>query len=187
MTTKSTNRLGILILLLAAVLAACAPQAVTTVPPSAPESTSIPASEAILPILTMEEFGFRFRYPGQYQAVIFEDSLCLSPAEEYGMPGPCHVQNFGIKILDAGSRTLEQAADEAADRGNPDIEVKRTPIKVGGQPAILLDDIYAADILRMVVVVHNGRIYQMTFVPSGDSPGQRTRPLTRRWAFSTTQ
>ena len=167
MTTKSTHRSGMLIVLLAAVLAACAPQAVTTVPTSAPASTSVPASEAVL---TMEEFGFRFRYPAQYQAVIFEDSLCLTPAREYGMPGPCHVQNFSVEILEAGGRTLEQAADEAATRGNPDIEIRRMPITVAGQPAILLDDIYAADILRMVVVVYNGRVYRLTFVPWAENP-----------------
>ena len=167
MKTKSTRRSGMLIFLLAAVLGACAPQAVTTVPTSAPESTSVPASEAVL---TMEEFGFRFRYPAQYQAVIQQNGLCLSPSQEYGPPGPCHVQNFGIEVQDAQGRTLEDATEEAAARGNPDIEVKRTPITVGGQPAILLDDIYSVDILRMVVVVYNGRIYQLTFVPWVDNP-----------------
>ena len=167
MMTNLTYRSGMLILLLVAVLAACASQVVTTVPTSAPESTSVPESEAIL---TMEEFGFRFRYPAQYQAVIFEDSLCLTPAREYGMPGPCHVQNFGVEVLDAGGRTLEQAADEAATRGNPDIEIRRTQITVGGQPAILLDAIYAADILRMAVVVYNGRVYRLTFVPWVEDP-----------------
>ena len=85
-------------------------------------------------------------------------------------PHCCDVQNFGVEVLDAGGRTLEQAVDEAAARGNPDIEVRRTPITVGGQPAILLDDIYAADILRMVVVVNNGRIYHLTFVPWAEDP-----------------
>ena len=168
MTTKLTYRSGMLIFLLAAVFVACSPQALTVVPTPAAESSPVPTQEQA--ILTMEEFGFRFRYPAQYQAVIYEDSLCLTPAREYGMPGPCHVQNFGVEVLDSGGRSLEQAADEAATRGNPDIDVRRTPITIGGQPAILLDDIYAADILRMVVVVYNGRVYQLTFVPWAENP-----------------
>jgi hypothetical protein len=173
MTSKSLYRSGLLLFLLAAVLGACAPQTVTAEPTSASESTHISTQvtqQAALALLTLEQFGFRFRYPAQYQTVIGQKGLCLSPAQEYGPPGPCHVQNLGIDVQDAQGRTLEDAAEEAAARGNPDVEVKRTPITVGGQPAILLDDIYSVDVLRIVVVVYNGRIYQLTFVPWADDP-----------------
>lgn len=159
------HRFFSLILGLVVALGACAPQPETAVPTPIPSSIASHQAAVVMPLLTLEEYGFQFLYPPQYQAVIFQNGLCLSSAREYGRPGPCHVQNFGIDVMDAEGRSLEQAADEAAATGNPEIEVKRTRLTVAGEEAVLLDDIYAVDLLRKVVIVHTGRIYTLTFLP----------------------
>lgn len=41
-------------------------------------------------------------------------------------------------------------ADAIAAQAYPDIEVLRTDIEAGGEPAVLLDDIYGVDVLRKV-------------------------------------
>jgi hypothetical protein len=174
MTAKQTYCFSLALFLLAAILGACAPQATTAMPTSVPTSTSGPVQQADLPVLTLEEFNVRFRYPPEYQAVVFQNGMCLAPVQEYGQPGPCHVQSFGLEVLEAQGLSLEQAADEAAAFANPDIEVTRTSLTVGGEPAVLLDNIYAYDRLRMVVIVHGSRFYRLTFVPWAEDQAEDT-------------
>ena len=77
----------------------------------------------------------------------------------------CHAANAFVDVTYAGGQSLAQAADDVVASANPDIEVQRTDIVVGGEPAVLLDDLYAADVFRKVVVSHGDRLYTLSFVP----------------------
>lgn len=91
--------------------------------------------------------------------------MCFTLAQTIdGRPGACHVASALLDVSDAEGRTLETAADEAAAQANPDIEVTRTAVRVGNEEAILLDNIYAYDLLRKLVVLHDDRVYVFTFV-----------------------
>lgn len=114
-------------------------------------------------LLTNEQGGYLLLYPGDYHAVISGSGMCLTPVEAALMA--CHVANAFLEVRDANGQTLDQLADEAAAQGNPDIEVARSRLKVAGEEAVLLDNLYAADVLRKVVILHGERVYTWTFVP----------------------
>ena len=146
-------------------LAACATAGQPTGAPAtaaSPTSTAAPAVERA-PRFTNGDEGYTLRFPADYNVVRYGRSMCLTVAEDVMMA--CHVANAFVDVSDAGSQTLAEAADAVAAQANPDIEVLRTEIEVGGEPAVLLDDIYAVDVLRKVVVIHGARLYVLTFVP----------------------
>jgi hypothetical protein len=136
--------------------------------PATPPSTTLPSTlpASVTPLLTNENEAYALRYPAEHHVVLYGRSACFSPAQVVdGRPGACHVANAILDVSDAGGQTLEGAADDLASRGNPDIEVTRTMIKIDGEDAIVLDNIYSYDVLRHVVVIHNDRLYTFTFVP----------------------
>ncbi len=146
--------------------------ALATDPPAPVEMTQ-PAPE--MPLITMEEFGYRFRFPSEYQVAVHRNTVCLTLSQESGIPGPCHVQNFSIAVEDVGGRMLSQLADEVEAIGNPSIQVKRTGLTISGVEAILVENIAAQDWLRIVVILHDERAYRLVFTgwPEGqleDSP-----------------
>ncbi len=124
-------------------------------------------------LLTNEIDGYRLLVPAGYQAVIYENGMCLTPTGAWMMA--CHVANAFIEVSAAGGRTLDQVADELTAEGNPDIPVRRTNLTISGVDAILLDDIYAYDVLRKVVIVHDDHTYLLTFAPWRDSLEDFTR------------
>jgi hypothetical protein len=71
-----------------------------------------------------------------------------------------------IEVKPAEGLTLEQVADQiAADYAIPGMEVKRTVLTIGGEPAIMLDGLSGQDPNRQVVVIHGERLYHFYFAP----------------------
>ena len=117
-------------------------------------------------LLTNEIDGYRLLVPAGYQAVVYNNGMCLTQSEGWMMA--CHVANVLIEVSQAAGRSLSQVAEEAAAQGNPDIPVKRSDLEVSGVQAIRLDDIYTYDVLRKVVMVSEDRVYILTFLPWGE-------------------
>jgi hypothetical protein len=77
-----------------------------------------------------------------------------------------------IEGHDAAGRTAAQAADElTAEFSSADFNIERISITVDGREAVVLDDMPGQDTSRQVVIVHNGRLYKLTFVPEGEDYG----------------
>ncbi len=123
--------------------------------------------EAGTQLLTNSYDGYMLLYPSAYHAVLYDDGLCLTLAETTTLA--CHVASAFIEDREAGGQSLEQAADAVAGEANPDIPVERSSLVVAGVDAVLLDNIYAQDVLRKVVLVYGERIYTLTFVPWDDT------------------
>jgi hypothetical protein len=145
----------------------------------------IPASNEVVPgedcleaksdtqPLTFEAYNFCMLYPTGYdvdeptenQIVLFVGSL-LDVA---------HPQVF-IEIQDAARRTAEQIADElvAEVQGSiPGYNVERSfGLTVGYEPAWVLENMPGQEISRQVIVVHDGRLYKLTFVPADEQAGE---------------
>ena len=154
-------------------LVACTNAAPSASAPSILPSTALPTpapATSATALLTHIDEGFSLRYPVEYHVVIYGRSMCLSLAPGDGPPGAYHVASAFIDVRDAAGLTLATAADSAASQGNPDIPVTRTDIEIGGEAGILLDDIYAFDVLRKVVILHNDRVYELTFVHTEGTP-----------------
>ena len=144
-------------------------QAATLWPPTQSLSTSStpsPLSSSLtstMPLLTNEDEGFALRYPAEYQIVLYDRTMCFSLSQSDGVPGACHVASAILGVRDAEGRTLANIADELAAPSG--IEVTRTNIKIGGEDAILLDNIATYDVLRQLVIIHDNRVYVFTFAP----------------------
>ncbi len=141
----------------------------------APQPTNLPLTEtsSLVTILTKpttthftnEDVGFSFLFPSEYHIIISEDTICLTLAQQDGHPSSCDVANAFIQNRNADGQTLQEIADQIAKQSNPTIPVLRTNIKIGDKNAILLDDVYTYDVLRKAVLIHNGLIVELTFLP----------------------
>jgi len=81
------------------------------------------------------------------------------------------VANAYLETRQAEGQTLQDLVDAAAGQGNPTIPVLTSSVEIGNEPAVLLDDIYSYDVLRKVVVIHDGLVVELTFVPWGEGSG----------------
>lgn len=157
--------IGVIWLALSLVGCNSLPTTPVSIPPTSTLASPAATLTSIMPLLSHQNEGYALRYPPEYHVVIYDRSVCFTLAQVIdGRPGACHVASAFLDVSDAGGRTLETAADEAAAQANPDIEVTRTSVRVANEDAILLDNIYAYDLLRKLVLLHNDRVYIFTFV-----------------------
>jgi len=84
--------------------------------------------------------------------------------------------NLFINVEPANGMTVEQFADKlTADYSVPGLEVKRAPLEIDQEHAIVLDGLTGQDPNRHVVVLHNDRLYHMTFTLMENSPEVRAQ------------
>ncbi len=69
-----------------------------------------------------------------------------------------------IVVEELAGRSLEQVVDEFL-AGYEGFTIDQSPLTVGGEAAILLDNIPGQDYYRKVLVVHDGFLYQLTIAP----------------------
>ncbi len=124
-------------------------------------------------MLFAERYNFCLLYPTGYavdeptenQIVLYVGSLL----------GVAHPKAF-IEVQNAEGRTSEQIADEMAAEAEAampgyDVEVS-FGLSLGYEPAWVLENMLGQDISRQVVVVHNGQLYKLTFVPADEQTGE---------------
>jgi hypothetical protein len=76
-----------------------------------------------------------------------------------------------IEVSDASGRTTAEVADELV-ASFPDFEIPRTfGDTLGYEPAERLDGVPGQDLGRVLLTVHNGRLYRLTFIPNDPSQG----------------
>jgi hypothetical protein len=72
---------------------------------------------------------------------------------------------MSLSVINAGARTVEQfAADIVASM--PGFDIKQSTTDIDGQAAIVLDNVPGQDLMRRVLLAHNGRLYDLTFSPA---------------------
>jgi hypothetical protein len=77
-----------------------------------------------------------------------------------------------IEVTDAGDLTATEAADELA-ASFEGVEIPRTfGDTLGYEPADRLDGVPGQDLGRVLLAVHNDRLYRLTFVPNDPSQGE---------------
>jgi hypothetical protein len=70
-----------------------------------------------------------------------------------------------VAVTGAGARTAAQAADDIV-ASMPGFDLKRSTVDIAGQEAVVLDNVPGQDLLRHVLFVHNGRLFDLTFSPA---------------------
>ncbi len=135
-------------------------------------TAACPSPDAETRSLTQEAHGYCLLYPAAYlteqpnpdETVLFVGSLLNVEAPR-----------AFIEVRDAAGRTApEFAAEIIADLtgGQPGWDIQQRTATIGGEPAIVLDNLPGQDINRQVVVVHGDRLYRMTFVPADPAQGE---------------
>ena len=115
-------------------------------------------------LLTNEEHGYCLLYPATHTIERYSPSgtaIVVGSIVNHTDP------RVSIEMEPAAGRTTQQAADaHAAEVGAPGMEVKRSSIKIGGQDAVVLDNVPYQDLARETIVAHNNRVYRLQFTPA---------------------
>ena len=74
----------------------------------------------------------------------------------------------GIEVTDAGGRTLDEIGEQFVAEYAPGFPVERGTTTVGGEDALVLDNLPGQDLNRRVAVIHGGRLYSFFFTPLGE-------------------
>ena len=126
-----------------------------------PATGQCPEAREGLAIVRDFNRGFCLLVPGAYtvfdtdpaEIVIAKESL-LNVTEP----------RLAIAVSAADGRTAEQVAD-ALIAEMTGFAIQRSSAEIAGQPAVILDNVPGQDLNRRVLIVHNDRLYDLTFSP----------------------
>jgi hypothetical protein len=138
--------------------------------PVATGESACPAATAQSQLLKNEAQGYCLLHPAGYTAgqpnpdetVLFTGSLQNADA------GRAY-----ITVSDTGGKAAPEIAGSIAREiaaSLPGWSVRQSTLNLGGETAVVLDNVPGQDISRQVVAVHGGRLYLLTFAPA--DPGQ---------------
>ncbi len=135
--------------------AACAPAA---------PSSACPESTIDTELLTDTENGYCLLYPSKYSTEV-PGYIVINPASAPGDSlGDAWVS---IETEPAAGRSAAQAAEAQVSAVGQGFNITRSEANVGGEQAAVLDGLPGPDPWRKVFVVHDARLYTLTFLPWG--------------------
>ena len=111
--------------------------------------------------LVDEARGFCLLYPASHTVEQLESGnteIVLGSLMNHSDP------RVSIVVEELAGRSLEQAVDEFLT-GYEGFEIAQTPVIVGDEKAVQLDNVPGQDLYRKVMVAHNGFLYQLSFAP----------------------
>lgn len=132
-----------------------------------------------------EAAGYCFLIPDGYEAVTFEETYGVVVYAPATTPG--HRERLLIEVQDALGRSLEQVteqvlADTTIPGMAPEIDETRT---VGSAAATVIGKLPGQDLNRRLLTVHNGRVYQLMFVPDDPDMAQAYAEMETLFALVT--
>jgi hypothetical protein len=152
----------------AVAVTATAPQEPT--PEEEAPATSCPESTADTQLLTDAAHGYCLLYPAEYKverpnenevALVFGGLLSAGDPRVY------------INVQDAAGRSVAEVADQiAVDYSIPGEERTPTATTVAGVEAFVIDKLPGQDMNRRVVFIHNGQLFDLTFLPADETLGE---------------
>ena len=109
-----------------------------------------------------DRLGLCFSYPQGYTQLPNTDAVEIIAPD---LPGTDTKGIFWIEISDAYDRTAEKIADEDLTLA-AGVDVGRSTVTIGGEPAVVLDGMPGQDFQRRVYVVHEQTLYVLAFMPT---------------------
>lgn len=161
------KRLVIVMILLLAMLMTVVACATSAVAPSVTEGACPTPGEGTL-LYTNDAQGYCVLYPATHQSFETDEG-----STSFAVDSLLDVSNprVYIQVSDAaGQDTTAAAGQIEADFAMPDMST-RGNVTIGGEEAALLDNLPGQDINRRVILVHNGRLYDLMFTPIGADYG----------------
>ena len=163
-------------------MVACAPQIQPT--PTSVDTISVDPTEEVF---SSDELGICFSYPQGYTQNPYSDTVEIIGPEipESDMRGL-----FWLEKSDSQGRTAEKVADEELAIV-PGLNVGRSTVTLGGEPAIVLDGMPGQDLQRRVFIVRGQTLYILAFMPTrsenqavNDQMEALFTAVTSSWAWS---
>ncbi|HAJ34711.1 MAG TPA: hypothetical protein DCL15_03300 [Chloroflexi bacterium] len=109
--------------------------------------------------------GFCLLYPAAYVAETTDDGVVhLVRGSLMNHIDP----RVSIEVSDAAGRSLTEIGDAVVAEYAAGFDILRAMATVGGEPALVLDNLPGQDLNRRVLVIHNGRLYSFFFTPLGE-------------------
>lgn len=126
-------------------------------------------------LLRHEEHGYCLLLPADYQSerpnpaetVVYVESLLNAKRPR-----------LFIEMSEAEGKTVVQAAEELIATLPPGFE-RSFGVTIGYEIAEQFDNVPGQDISRVVLVVHDGRMYKLTFVPASQDAGEAYDEMER--------
>lgn len=141
-----------------------------TVPPQ-PTPTSQPACPEPTEgtrLLSRESMGYCLLYPEGYIEVdSIPTAVCLVPE---GPTMGCHNMVAAFDVADAGGQSAAHAAEEA--NAQIGFSIEPSSLAIAGLEAIVLDGVPQQATVRQVFLVHEDRLYTLTFVLPSSEDGE---------------
>src|SRR3972149_4672692 len=176
-------------------LAACAPSPTPTAtanpkptlasPTAVPSATASPVPPTLTPtaepscpepaegtqLLRNQEMGYCLLFPADYiQVDPLPYEVCLVPGEPYLL---CHSAVAFFNVEDAAGRSASQVADEITAGGG--VVGERSSLTIAGVEAVVLPEVAGQVSMRVVIFVHDDRLYKLAFGLPGDDPAEVER------------
>lgn len=113
-------------------------------------------------LLTNADDGYCLLYPSQYSAKV-PHFIAINPTDA---PGDVVGEAWALILVeDAAGRTAEQAADAQITAAGQGFNITRQSFTVDGEIAFVIDGLPGQDPNRQVFIVHQGRLYTLSFAP----------------------
>jgi len=165
-----TRQVWILILTVTVLaLAACAPGEAPAGTPA--EASSCPTTTAEVKLLTNTTDAYCLLYPAEYTANT-SGLVVINPIAAPGdMPGEAWLD---VEVQDAAGKTAAQTVDEAIASLGEGFNITHFEVDVDGEQAVVVDGLPGVDSNRQVFIVHDGRLYDLIFMPWFPNPVEPT-------------
>ena len=142
-------------------------QSITVGDASTSAESPCPAPAAGTALLTDIEDGYCLLYPEAYSATV-PNYVVINPVNAPGdMIGDAWVS---IQVEKALGQTAEQVASVQIASAGPGFNISRFTVPVDGEQGVVVDGLPGQDSNRTMYVVHDDRLYTLTFAPWQPSP-----------------
>ena len=155
----------------------------------APSASACPTPTSDTKLLTNAEMGYCLLHPAGYSATepqaneidpavvqggtIWQQFIIINPATGPGdVPGDAWLY---IQVQDAAGKTAAQIVDEAVTSLGEGFNISTSEVEVDGEQAVVVDGLPGQDSNRQVFIVHNGRLYDLVFMPWFPNPAEPTQ------------
>ncbi len=119
-----------------------------------------------------QQHGYCLQYPAGYNVEQPSERVTVIVA---GSLLSVQQPRAHIEVENANGRSAASAAAQLAaefEGSVPGIKIARTNITLGGEQAVVLDNLPGQDLNRRVLVVHDNRLYTLMFSPTDKSLGE---------------
>ncbi len=144
--------------------------------------TDCPEASPGQQLVRNEAAGYCFFIPAGYEAAYLEETGAVIVHAPGSTPG--HRERLFVETEEALGRTLAEVTDQVVVNNTiPGLKLEiSADATVGGEAATVIGNLPGQDLNRRVIVVHNGRVYQMMFVPDDPQMGQANEEMETLFA-----